>query len=164
MQRLYRLLLWLCTLGVAAMIFGFSAQSGEVSGSVSGRVVAEVIDLVDVDYSTRTPAEQESIYSFVDHLVRKAAHFAEYALLGFFLRLLAGSYRWRRPTRLCLLLGALYAGTDEVHQLFIAQRAAMWQDVLLDSTGVLAGITLAYALLTLNKRWKERKTHETDGH
>ncbi len=164
MQRLYRLLLWLCTLGIAAMIFGFSAQDGDASSSTSGRIVTGVIQVVDEDYSTRPPAEQQNIYSFVEHLVRKGAHFLEYAALGFFLRLLAGSYGWRRPTRLCLLLGALYAGTDELHQLFTSQRSAMWQDVLLDSAGVLAGITLAYALLTLCKRWKDGHCHETDGH
>lgn len=161
--RLCRVLLWLCVLGTATMIFCFSAQDGQVSGETSGRIVTEVIDIVDVDYSTRPVTEQENIYSFVDRLVRKTAHFTEYTTLGFFLRLLADSYHWHWANRLCLLLCAAYAGTDELHQLFTSKRCAMWQDVLLDSCGALAGIILAYALLTLYKRRKEGKNRETDG-
>lgn len=161
MRRVYRAFLWLVAVGILVMIYGFSAQEGDVSSAVSGRLVGVVIRLVDEDYAVRSPAAQENIYAFVEHLVRKAAHFAEYAALGFFLRLLAASYRWRCPTRLCLLLGTLYAGTDELHQLFISQRSAQWRDVLLDSAGVLAGITVAYALITLCKRWKDRGHHET---
>lgn len=157
-------LLWLCVLGIVCMIFGFSAQNGTISSDTSGKIVEEVIHLVDADYENREPEPQATIYAFVDRLVRKMAHFTEYAALGFFLRLLAGCYGWHPPTRLCWLAGTLYACTDELHQLFIAQRTAMWQDVLLDSAGVLAGITVAYAMMTLWKRWRGRKNHEADGH
>lgn len=157
MTRIYRVFLWLCVLGVAGMIFHFSAQEGAVSSITSGQIVEKVILAVDEEYTTRSPDARQSIYSFVEHLVRKGAHFLEYAALGFFLRLLVNAYAWQPQTRLSLLVGTLYACTDELHQLFISQRSAQWQDVLLDSLGVLFGICAAWALIYLQKRWKERK-------
>lgn len=157
MTRFYRIFLWLCVLGVAGMIFHFSAQEGAISSSTSGQIVEKVIDVLDEEYDTRPPAAQESIFSFVEHLVRKGAHFLEYAALGVFLRLLVHAYAWHPPTRLSLLIGTLYACTDELHQLFISQRNAQCQDVLLDSVGVLFGLCAARLLIYLLKRWKERK-------
>lgn len=157
MTRIERVFFWLCVLGVAGMIFCFSAQEGTVSSDTSGKIVKKIIEVADEDYDTRPPEVQQSIFSFVEHLVRKSAHFLEYAALGFFLRLLMNAYAWRPPTRLSLLIGTLYACTDELHQLFISQRNAQYQDVLLDSVGVLFGICAARALIYLQKRWKERK-------
>lgn len=157
MTRFYRVFLWLCVLGLAGMIYCFSAQEGTLSSSTSGQIVEKVIEVVDEDYDTRPPAEQQSIFTFVERLVRKGAHFLEYAALGFFLRLLMHTYAWHPPARLSLLIGTLYAATDELHQLFISQRTAQWQDVLLDGAGVLSGIGVAFLLICLQKRWKERK-------
>lgn len=146
--RRIRVALLICVLATAAMIFAFSAQVGSASSLVSQTIVDFIIRLVEgrVESGGETAA---GVYSFVSKLVRKGAHFAEFAMLGFFLRLLAGACGWQRPTRLCWLAGTLYAGTDELHQLLVADRAGMWQDVLLDSAGVLAGITFAYALLVI---------------
>lgn len=44
------------------------------------------------------------------------------------------------------------AALDEVHQLFVPGRGGMWQDVLLDGCGVLAGIVLAYTALVITGR------------
>ncbi|MBQ7844885.1 MAG: VanZ family protein [Clostridia bacterium] len=162
-QRIYRGILWLGVIAVAAMIFGFSAQDGTASTSVSTVIVQAVIEVVDPDYGLRTVQEQQDVFAFVEKLVRKAAHFTEYAALGFFIRLLVGSYGLGRRTRVSWLIGTLYACTDELHQLFIAQRAAMWQDVLLDSAGVLAGIVVAYTCTVLAQRWQDWKIRKSEG-
>lgn len=138
-----------CVIAVAVMIFAFSAQEGLISGRSSDTVVHLVIRIVEGE---DTAPAASGIYEFVSRLVRKTAHFTEFALLGFFLRLLAGSIALRRPTRWCWLAGTLYACTDELHQLLVSDRAGMWQDVLLDSAGVLAGIACAYALLVTVSR------------
>jgi len=154
---IYQLILWLGLLAVAVAIFGFSSQNKDDSVAVSSRLARAVIEVVDPAFHQRPAQEQENVISFVDRLLRKFAHFLEYAALGFFIRLLVGHFRLKPPTRLSWLLGTLYACTDEVHQLFSPERTAQWQDVLLDSAGVLAGITVAYALLVLAGRWKARK-------
>ena len=71
-----------------------------------------------------------------DLLLRKIAHLTEYAVLGALLaRALA-----RPQLALAILLGALYAVTDEVHQHFVRGRHAAWYDVLIDTIGVTAGV------------------------
>ncbi|MBQ8312269.1 MAG: VanZ family protein [Clostridia bacterium] len=162
-QRVYRGILWLGVIAVAVMIFGFSAQDGVESTSISTVIVQAVIEVVDPDYTLRPMEEQLEVFAFVEKLVRKGAHFLEYAALGFFIRLLVGSYGLGRRTRVSWLIGTLYACTDELHQLFISQRAAMWQDVLLDSAGVLAGIVVAYTCTVLAQRWQDRKKRKSEG-
>lgn len=160
-----RVTLWCCVVAVAAMIFAFSAQAGSASTMVSRAIADLIIHLVNggAAGAEETPA---GVYTFVGRLVRKGAHFVEFAMLGCCLRLLAGSCNWRRPTRLCWLAGTLYAASDELHQLLVADRAGMWQDVLLDSAGVLAGITCAYAMLVvlwrLTVRFGARGDHGGD--
>ena len=71
-----------------------------------------------------------------DLLLRKIAHLTEYAVLGALLaRALA-----RPQLALAILLGALYAATDEVHQHFVRGRHAAWYDVLIDTVGVTIGV------------------------
>jgi VanZ family protein len=71
-----------------------------------------------------------------DLILRKLAHLTEYAILGALLvRALA------RPS-LAILLGALYAASDEVHQHFVRGRHAAWYDVVIDTVGVTVGVIL----------------------
>ncbi|MBQ2953158.1 MAG: VanZ family protein [Clostridia bacterium] len=138
--------LWTCLLLTAAAIFVFSAQDGSVSGRLSALFSDFVIRMVE---DGGAQVVEPGVQSFVEKLVRKAAHVLEFSTLGFFLRLLAGAYGMRRPTRRCWLAGTVWAALDEVHQLFVPGRGGMWQDVLLDAGGVLAGIVLAYAVLVI---------------
>ena len=96
------------------------------------------------------------LYAQVDFAVRKTAHFLEYTLLGMLLTLLLDSYRARWHW-LSWAGCTLYAATDEIHQLFVAGRTGKWQDVLLDSSGALAGLLLAMFMLWLIRRRRAKK-------
>jgi VanZ family protein len=76
-----------------------------------------------------------------DTVLRKLAHLAEYAVLG---ALLA---RATRRAGTAVALAALYAVTDEVHQLFVEGRHGSPLDVGIDTLGAIAGI-LAWQRLT----------------
>lgn len=156
-QRAARGILWLCTIAVAVVIFLFSAQEGPQSSSVSNQVAEIVIDLIDEEFDQLPMEDQASVFAFVKKLVRKAAHFGEFAALGFFIRLLISSYGLRWGSRLSWLAGTLYACTDELHQLFVASRAALWQDVLIDSGGVVAGVLAAHVVRVLISRRRSMK-------
>ena len=148
--HLYRGILWLITLSLLLMMFGFSAQEGETSGSISGKIARPITDFL-AHRQGLTGQAYWNLYSQVDFAVRKTAHFSEYALLGVLLTLLLDSYgvRWRW---LSWAGCTLYAATDEIHQLFIPGRTGRWQDVLLDSSGALAGMLLAFLALRLVRR------------
>ena len=160
MSRVWvRILLWGLVLATAGMIFCFSAQNGTASSQLSGGITEKVVEVVEPDYDSLPEPEQQTLFDAVQFAVRKSAHFSEYALLGFLLRLLCASYALRRGGLVAWLCGTGYAATDELHQWFVAARSAMWQDVCLDSVGVFAGAFLATGILVIYARisMKRRK-------
>lgn len=154
-----KILLWGLVLATAGMIFWFSAQNGGASSQLSGGITEKVVEVVEPDYDSLPEPEQQTLFDAVQFAVRKSAHFSEYALLGFLLRLLCASYALRRGGLVAWLCGTGYAATDELHQWFVAARSAMWQDVCLDSVGVFAGAFLATGILVIYARisMKRRK-------
>ena len=87
-----------------------------------------------------------------DHLIRKAAHFTEYAVLG---ALLFGAADTRYGLWFPPCFGVLAALADETVQLFAAGRSGQVSDVWLDLAGFLAGWILI-ALISLIR--KKRRT------
>ena len=114
--HLYRAILWLITLSLLLMMFGFSAQEGVQSGSISGKIARPITDSL-AQRQGLTGQAYWKLYAQVDFAVRKTAHFLEYTLLGLLLTLLLDSYcaRWHW---LSWAGCTLYAATDEIHQLF----------------------------------------------
>ncbi len=158
------LLSLLLVLAVMAMIFVFSSQNAEASHQSSNGIVQWLIGRLFRDYSSMTPTRQHEIREAVSFLVRKTAHFIEYALLGFslFLHITAIMTRCRvpGPKRLSLGIGTLYAATDELHQIFVCGRAGAVADVILDAIGVLAGI---YCLALLLKSLERKRNRDQKG-
>jgi VanZ family protein len=71
-----------------------------------------------------------------DLVLRKIAHAAEFAVLGALLLRALGN------TWLAVLLGVLYAVSDEVHQAFVPGREGSPLDVAIDTVGVACGVLL----------------------
>ena len=68
--------------------------------------------------------------------LRKLAHGAEFAVLGFLLLRAAGR------VDLALGLGIAYAISDEIHQHFVSGRQGAPLDVVIDAVGVAVGVYL----------------------
>jgi VanZ like family len=81
-----------------------------------------------------------------DLVLRKLAHFCEYAILGALLLRALGR------EALAVAVGVAYAATDELHQNFVAGRHAAFRDVAIDAAGVLAGV-----LLLQSRQWSARR-------
>jgi VanZ family protein len=82
----------------------------------------------------------------VDWGIRKCAHVTEYAILGILAsRAVAfGNPPLRsRKAALPLLIGVLYALSDEYHQSFVPSRGASIVDVFFDSFGVVTGVAIS---------------------
>ena len=85
-----------------------------------------------------------------ENLVRKAAHYCEYSLLGFWL--MSGTRLFSDRLRHAAwpaLLGVLTALSDETIQLFYAGRGSRVTDVWIDFAGVLTGMLVSLALAGL---------------
>lgn len=77
-----------------------------------------------------------------DHVVRKVAHFCEYAMLGFWYTLCLRVYtrHYIRHISWPLLLLLLVANVDETIQSFVAGRSSQLSDVWLDYGGGISGV------------------------
>ena len=149
----------------AALIFWFSAQKGFDSQALSDPLALQMAQLLRPDLMQMSEAERFSFLELMSTIIRKNAHFCEFALLGFnlmgamrfhFLGLSNGACRLR-----AMGVAVAYAAADELHQLFVSDRAARALDVLIDGAGSLAGtfvLTLGLAILAiLNQRRVSRR-------
>lgn len=101
-----------------ALIFFLSQDSD--SGTHSGWI----LDLLRALFPWAVPETAHFV-------LRKLAHFSEYAVL-FFL------WRWNNVSApLSFIFTAFYAGTDEFHQAFVPGRGPSLLDVAIDSSGAL---------------------------
>ena len=141
----------LLVIGVMVMIFCFSAQTGKESGAMSGKITTWVLKLVIPDFEEFSQDQQDTIRYAVGFMIRKLAHFSEYALLGFALMLHIAQIQKRITVRVpwlwSWLIGTAYAASDEFHQSFVAERGPSVMDVLIDSAGAICGILLILWIL-----------------
>ena len=123
----------LLTLAVLCFIFSNSMQTAPESSALSGAV----LDLLDplLDGGSRTEEQQA-------HILRKLAHFAEFALLGLSLCGTAHSLSLPRPGLTAAACGLLSAAADEFLQRFAEGRSPQLSDVCLDFAGLLFGLCL----------------------
>ena len=134
-----RLLLVLITLNLL-FIWGNSALPSHVSQAVSdavGDVVEEIVEAI-------LPGEQEPALSGGSGLLRKLAHFSEFASLGFLTAWFWHACGERRRHLFALtLLGCLLAACiDETIQLMNPGRGPSLLDVWLDTSGALTGAAM----------------------
>ncbi|MBC7250452.1 MAG: VanZ family protein [Anaerolineae bacterium] len=83
---------------------------------------------------------------WLDVILKKTAHFLEYALLAFlWWRALSGSGpRALWPLIVSGLISVLYAVSDEYHQTFVPGRHGQLWDLGVDSAGVLCALWLIW--------------------
>lgn len=132
----------LLTLAVMWVIFMFSCEDGEQSAEVSENLLSKLIDFFG---------------TFVSHnVLRKIAHFSEFAALGFFMsgsiHFLFGKSKFYIPLIPCVL----YAISDEIHQYFVPERACRLFDVFIDSCGSLIGILIFIAFVMIAVKIKSK--------
>lgn len=80
----------------------------------------------------------------------KIVHFAAYAVLGALLA--RGQIARHLPAMVAVLLGVVYAASDEIHQAFVPNRSADIFDWVADALGVIAGVLLVTHLARVRSR------------
>jgi len=105
-----------------------------------------VIVWAGVIFALSSVPSLNSVLGTCDDVVRKCAHVTEYAILGFLLVRATGR---ELPA---LLLGVVYAASDEFHQHFVHGRHGSPVDVLIDSVGLLIGIFVVQRLVLQSRR------------
>ena len=127
---------------VLAFIWGNSLLPGELSGSFSDWVKEILCSIFPGQGFSRSQGSG---------LLRKIAHFTEFAALGLLLGWLF--FMLRKKPYWPILLGVAAACIDETIQMFVPGRGPGLRDVLIDSCGVLMGVVL----LTLGHNIMKKK-------
>ncbi|WP_342567217.1 VanZ family protein [Psychrobacillus sp. FSL K6-4046] len=95
--------------------------------------------------------EERGYYAFVEFLIRKGTHFFYFGLIGLAIYIALPKKKYRKL--LAILITFFLGAADEFHQSFTSGRSALFQDVLLDTSGAI----FAMLLLTLVQWLKNRK-------
>lgn len=138
-MRKIKIISGLFTIAVMSLIFFFSSQTADESSKASRGILDKVVSVLTVVDSDASKAELEEGLHI---LIRKAAHFTIYLLLGISAMNSACMFlkkSLRTQVFVSILFCALYAVSDEIHQYFVPGRAMMAVDVLIDTVGAAVG-------------------------
>lgn len=140
------LLLWM------GVIFNFSRQSGVESGGLSARIVEGMLGIFNINVDNNT-------FEFLEYVTRKLAHTTEYAILAILLfnALYQHTVNLKKIAITSFVVSALYAITDEAHQLFVTGRGASIKDCLIDSFGAFLGILFCLIIVYTIRKVKNHK-------
>lgn len=134
------LVLWI----VVILLLG----SGPGSMAQTSRIIGPLLEFL-------FPSSSPETRLFIHAVIRKSAHFIEYAILALLavraLTLSSGAVKRYRFV-LGLIVVAVVASLDEFNQSFLASRTSSSWDVLLDMTGGLFAIVISYLVLHRNER------------
>ena len=130
-------------------IWGNSLLPGSVSAAFSGWVKHLLTTIFPV-----VSEDPESGHG----LLRKLAHFTEFACLGTLLAWCMAMLQ--KPWKLALLCGFLVASVDETIQRFVPDRGPSFVDVMIDTAGVLLGIGILTAGYAIYKKKNKLKLED----
>lgn len=127
-------------------IFMLSHQPGADSTVTSNRVAVLIFRILDFVLGNIGMSEELFLVRYIP-IIRKTAHFTEFAILGILIENVLRDYAGKNSVYFSLLTGFLYACSDEIHQLFIVNRYCSLNDVMIDSFGVLIGVVLCHFII-----------------
>ena len=154
----------LLSVAFMAVIFYFSAQTADESNAQSDFLADIVRAVLPMEISS-------SGMDVITFIIRKGAHFTEYAFLSFlYIKTLVHGCGLRKAKPdikkfgvllivIATVMCILYASSDEFHQSFVAGRAASVRDVVIDGCGGLCGALIGYhTYMFITKRSRAKST------
>ena len=156
---IYRVVLCVLILSLLIFIFVHSSKHGDESYNQSEEVVGGVLDVIAPDIGSDPSAEGYQTRLYINLAFRKMAHLCLFAGLSFLMSLLLTSYEMKKWKVALFSIGftVLYAISDEVHQMFVPNRAGTLFDVGVDSLGAVLGWACAIFAIWLFWNVQRRK-------
>ena len=134
-SKIYRIFSILALLSVMGLIFFLSAQNGEESSQTSGFIGDLLASIFKGDVA--------------QDVLRTFAHFTEYAVLGFLMYNVLYSFNVGFAPLIGVVRSFIYALSDEIHQIFVPERAFQISDLTVDLGGIILGTTVIFLLFTI---------------
>lgn len=154
----FKYISWVPVVIIMVTIFLFSSKPAVISQESSLLITRAIVNAYEnITNVTIETSNRLQVLSSLDHVVRKTAHFLEYAALAasLVLHFTIWKVEVRRKLIFSILITSVYAMTDEFHQTFIPGRSGQVSDMLLDSCGGITG-ALLFLLLIIIVRKKKR--------
>ena len=135
------------------LVFLLSHQVAGDSSKTSGAVIRRVITLFNSDISEELLEQRVEQLQFV---VRKLAHFTLYTIGGILITIMFFQYKdkIKHTKAMSIILGMIYAISDEIHQLCIPGRSGEIRDVIIDTSGVILGVIVISFLVYIKEKLK----------
>jgi VanZ family protein len=125
------------------IIFSLSAQNGEESTELSHSFVMAFLERLGLTIN--------------EGFLRSCAHCLEFMGLSVLVfNAVYGTFETRLTPVIAFAGTVFYAVTDEIHQIFVPDRAFQLSDILVDSTGALIGVIVSLIILKIMLTIKER--------
>ena len=158
-KTLVRIALILEVVLILAMIWYFSSQNRGSSSNLSQSITRWLLEHFRPGFADLAVREQRAMIRKMNSVIRKCAHFGEFALMGQALfclvKVMKETMETKRIMAIAFTCSALFAAGDELHQHFVAGRGPQVRDVLIDVLGALTGILISVWILS---RWRAGKT------
>lgn len=144
------------------IIFLFSSQNGETSGGLSQKILKGIISFIKSLFRDGLSNQNiEGLSNGGEVILRKAAHFSEYACMGILtFEILICYIKKGKAYLLSLVWVFLSAAFDEWHQTFVPGRCGSFPDVLLDTIGGATGALLCFLIILIIDRKRKITYHK----
>lgn len=127
-----------------AAIFYFSSRTADESSKQSGFFAQLITKIFGIN-------------GISDFIVRKCAHFCEFAGLGLLFAITFKVQTGKTKTPTAIICASAYAATDEIHQIFVPGRACRALDWGIDTCGAALGALMILLIITAGAKIKAEK-------
>ena len=140
-KQVFTIIISILVTALYIRILLFSLTPAVVSTQQSITVSEYIVNFIERTLSISLNLSEVQFSRF-ENFIRKAAHFSEYAMLGFLLYSIPMVWEKRnfKPAFYIFLAIVILASVDETVQLFVPGRAGRVTDVLIDGAGGIFGI------------------------
>ena len=138
-----------------AFIFYMSSKTGDGSSAVSNPITDFIVELFQRVRNDTAPVV-DRMTGIVEVMVRKGAHMTEYGILIALVVLAVKKVSVKMSAVGINIWAAVitfaYACSDEIHQLFVADRAGRGTDVIIDMCGAAIALLIIYGMKSARGR------------
>lgn len=148
-NKIITALCWILVFICMAVIFWLSSRTAEQSSEQSGALLQWLLDNFGDNF-------------FTDFIVRKLAHFLEFAGLCFLFNTAFLQTNKRKMPVISVLCTSVYAASDEFHQFFVEGRSCQLSDWAIDTAGaILSSAVFLIIAAAFSAAVKKKNTIDT---
>lgn len=159
-MKLRRIIFLILIIINCLIIFNFSNQKAQESGNTSGRVVGIISEIIPTIKNMPEQEKKEFQENVMQPVIRKLAHFSIYTILGILTMNFMITFKrsFYQCSLVSVLVGFLYACSDEIHQFFTPGRSCEFRDICIDTLGVITGIIIVILITKFYRKYTSRKS------